>query len=58
MLYPLGRASLGSGGASVSNLKPLVLVELFAAANKADVRDQSPKGRRSLLEIARSIGAK
>ena len=33
MLYPLGRASLGSAGASVSNLKPLVLVELFAAAN-------------------------
>jgi hypothetical protein len=33
MLYPLGRASLGSPGASVSNLKPLVLVELFAAAN-------------------------
>src|SRR5215831_19281319 len=37
MLYPLGRASLGSAGASVSNLKPLVLVELFAAANTSEL---------------------
>ena len=32
--------------------------DIIVGPAKADVRDQSPKGRRSLLEIARSIGAK
>ena len=52
MLYPLGRASLGSGGASVSNLKPLVLVELFAAANRGreSIMPDAPQGAVGIYE--------